>query len=83
MGSNARTGSSPVPGTEGDKSENSEFVPFFMPSNSALPFYITNPPIALLPVEKHQGEWRSILTTSLVTMSKVFKDGLTGLFCWF
>ena len=44
-----------------------------MISNALLPFHITNPPLAILPIEKHEGTWRSILATSLVTMSAGFQ----------
>ncbi|WP_295222558.1 N-6 DNA methylase [uncultured Chryseobacterium sp.] len=44
-----------------------------MISNSLLPFHITNPPIAILPIEKHTGVWRSLSPSSLVTMSTGFK----------
>jgi hypothetical protein len=44
-----------------------------MISNALLPFHITNPPLAILPIEKHQGVWRDIPATSLVTMSAGFQ----------
>ena len=44
-----------------------------MISNALLPFHITNPPLAILPIEKHQGIWRNIPITSLVTMSAGFQ----------
>jgi hypothetical protein len=48
-----------------------------MISNSLLPFHITNPPIAILPIEKHEGHWRCIPSSSLVTMSTAFRRLVT------
>lgn len=42
-------------------------------SNSLLPFHITPLPKALLPIVKTNGEWNSIPSTSVVTMSNGFK----------
>jgi hypothetical protein len=52
--------------------ETSSLFPVMI-SNSLLPFHITSPPIALLPIEKHQGDWRCIPTTSMVTKSTAFQ----------
>ncbi len=44
-----------------------------MISNALLPFHITDLPLAILPIEKYQGTWRSIAITSLITMSIGFQ----------
>jgi hypothetical protein len=44
-----------------------------MISNALLPFHITDPPIAILPIEKHENRWRCIPVTSLVSMSTGFQ----------
>lgn len=52
--------------------ETSALFPVML-SNSLLPFHITTPPIAVLPIEKNQGNWRCIPATALVTMSMPFQ----------
>lgn len=42
-------------------------------SNSLLPFHVTDPPKAILPIEKQNGIWNCISPHSLVTMSTGFQ----------
>jgi hypothetical protein len=42
-------------------------------SNSLLPFHITTPPLAVLPIIKIANEWHPLAISALVTMSSGFK----------